>query len=226
MLDSRLIDGRSRIARPPDGSCIILDSPRPPKPEWVPTPESFERLLLWLSPDRERAGETYEQIRIKLIKRFRQLEGSDPEFLTDQTINRVMQKLPQILAEWKGDPAAYFFSVAFYIHQEDRRKHLLLPLPLLDLPDPNQSKPPDLLDDQEDDDLLECCLKECLEKQAQHKREMIVEYYRGDRNEKIRRRKELAAKQNIKLPNLRLKAQRVRSDLKKCILDCMKRKQH
>lgn len=183
-------------------------------------------MLLWLAPDRERAGGKYEEIRVKLIKRFRQLESSDPESLTDQTINRVMQKLPQILAEWKGEPAAYFFSVAFYVYQEHRRKPLLLPLPALDLVDPNQTGTSFMIDAQEEAGLLDACLTECLERQAKDKREMILEYYSGERDEKIRRRKELAAKQGIKLPNLRLKAQRVRSDLKQCILDCMKRKEN
>lgn len=203
-----------------------MDSPPPPKPEWVPTPESFERMLLWLDPERERAGEKYEEIRARLIKRFRQKECSHAEDLTDDTFDRVMQKLPQIIAMWEGEPAAYFFSVAFYVYLEDRRKPLPAPLPPIDFPDPNQPNPPPMIDDQDDDELLDACLRECLEKQAPEKREMIVEYYRGERDEKIRRRKELAAKHNIKLPNLRLKARRVRSDLKKCITDCIKRKEH
>jgi len=38
------------------------------KKEWVLTQEAFDRLLGWLDPDRESAGEKYEAIRLRLIK--------------------------------------------------------------------------------------------------------------------------------------------------------------
>jgi hypothetical protein len=40
---------------------------------------------------------------------------------------------------------------------------------------------------------------------------------------KIGLRKELAEQLGVKLPNLRLQAQRVRADLKKCMLECIER---
>lgn len=200
-----------------------MDSPHLPKTKWLPTPEFFNRMLLWLDVDHERAGVKYEEIRTKLISRFRQLGSTDPEHLADETTDRVMQKLPQILADWKGEPVAYFFSVAFYVHQEHRRRPLLLPLPPVDFSNPSHSEPAQLLDDQDVDELLDECLKQCLDQQTKDKREMILQYYLGERDEKIRRRKELAAKHHIKLPNLRLKAQRVRTDLKKCVVECMNR---
>jgi len=53
---------------------------------------------------------------------------------------------------------------------------------------------------------------------------MILTYYKGERQVKIKLRKELADRLGIKLANLRLKAQKVRAELKKCILDCLERK--
>jgi hypothetical protein len=53
---------------------------------------------------------------------------------------------------------------------------------------------------------------------------MIRQYYYGDGPDKIKIRKELAERLGIRLSNLRLKAQRLRATLKKCILECMERK--
>jgi hypothetical protein len=44
-----------------------MDDAIPPTEKWVLTREAFERLLAWLDPDRERAGQKYEKIRQKLV---------------------------------------------------------------------------------------------------------------------------------------------------------------
>ena len=71
--------------------------------------------------------------------------------------------------------------------------------------------------------LLDSCLKHCLEQMDDKNRDMILEYYRGERQVKIQSRKALAKRLGIELANLRLRAQRARLALKKCILDCMER---
>lgn len=76
------------------------------------TQESFDKLLAWLHPDREQAGQRYEDIRRKLIKLFLSRGCNQPEELTDETINRVAQKIDKILEEYVGDPEYYFFAVA------------------------------------------------------------------------------------------------------------------
>src|SRR5262249_36046354 len=44
--------------------------PRRAKTHWTLTLEAFERLLRWLSPDRDAAGRKYEQIRTKMVRFF------------------------------------------------------------------------------------------------------------------------------------------------------------
>jgi hypothetical protein len=63
-----------------------------------------------------------------------------------------------------------------------------------------------------------------MEKLSPTNQVLISDYYQGERQEKIQRRKELAERLGITLALLRLKAQRVRASLKKCILECMGRK--
>jgi hypothetical protein len=52
-------------------------------------------------------------------------------------------------------------------------------------------------------------------------REMILQYYRGEKQVKIRLRQELAHRLGIDLPLLRLRARHIRVKLKKCIVDCL-----
>jgi len=197
-----------------------VDDRPPPKRKWVLTQESFDALLSWLDPDRERAGKRYESIRLALTRRFRQLGGTEPEDLANQTIDRVAKKLPEIIQEYVGEPEPYFFSVAYYVYKE----HLKGPV-LLSLTSSNWGHS-SLLSEHDvfDKELLDFCLEHCMERLDQTNRDMIREYYQGERRDKIKTRNALAERLGIKLSNLRLRAQRVRTGLKKCIVDCMERK--
>jgi DNA-directed RNA polymerase specialized sigma24 family protein len=221
MLDNGLINRDSWVIRPSDGSRINLDEPPLLKQKWVLTPEAFDRLLSWLAPDREQAGERYEQIRSGLTRRFRQLGCAESEDLANVTIDRVAKKLPDIIATYEGDPTPYFFSVAYYVHMEYLKRPAVVPLDQTDPPPGDLRAPPQLFDD---DESMDTCLRRCLEKLTQRSREMILMYYNGERQMKIKLRKELADRLGIKLTNLRLRAQRVRAELKKCILACLEHK--
>jgi len=178
-------------------------------------------MLSWLNRDPNEAAKKYEEIRSALIKRFQQLHSrSEPEELANTTFDRVAKKLPKIIETYVGPPDPYFFSVAYYVYKEDLRKPIAMPLPDIDL---SAAPVPDV-EEEFEKDALYSCLQECMEELSQSNRLMIRDYYYGERQEKIRRRKELAERMGIKLSNLRLKAQRVRNALKKCIVECMKRK--
>jgi len=77
------------------------------KKDWLLTQEAFDNLLAWLDPDRERAGQKYEDIRFKLIRNFARRGCSIAEDLTDETINRVSRKALEIAQAYVGDPALY-----------------------------------------------------------------------------------------------------------------------
>lgn len=220
MLDSGLTVQGSQQIPETDGSRYILDDPPPPKEKWVLTQEAFDALLSWLSPDHERAAQKYEEIRHTLTRRFQQLGCAEPEELANETFDRVARKLPEIVETYQGDPAPYFFSVAFYVRKEHLRRPAFVPLPETELTVASLPRKPQLFDD---DELMDVCLRRCMEQLTERSREIISKYYRGERQVKIRLRKELAEQLGIKLPNLRLQAQRVRADLKKCILECIER---
>jgi RNA polymerase sigma factor (sigma-70 family) len=220
MLDSGFVNQSSqqRRTQPPDRSRIALDDPPSPT-KWILTPESFNRLLLWLNRDRDLAGEKYEEIRSGLIRRFRQLGRPDCEELANKTFDRVAKKLPAVIDKYVGEPEPYVFSIAYNIYREDLRKPIMLSLANYNFSQSTLPNPDEVIEK----DQLNDCLQECLRQLSESSRNLITLYYRGERWDKIRRRKELAELLGIKLTNLRLRAQRIRTTLKKCILDCMER---
>ena len=221
MLDSGFVNqgSQQRHTQPPDRSRIELDDP-PSRTKWTLTAESFDRLLLWLNPDRNLAGKKYEEIRLGLIRRFRQLGRPDSEELANKTFDRVAKKLPAVIDEYVGEPEPYVFTIAYNIYREDLRKPIMLSLANYNFSQSTLPNPDEVLEK----DQLNDCLQECLRQLSESNRNLITLYYRGERWDKIKRRKELAELLGIKLTNLRLRAQRIRTTLKNCILDCMERK--
>jgi hypothetical protein len=59
------------------------------------TPGIFDRLLEAPDSDRERAGQSYVQIRRKLVKFFEWHGSSCPDDLADRTIDRVCRKVEE-----------------------------------------------------------------------------------------------------------------------------------
>lgn len=220
MLDSGPVKQSSQPIRLSVGSRTTLDRPTPRKSKWVLTPESFDRLLLWLDEDRDRAAQRYASIYDDLIKRFRQYGVSEPEERANETMDRVARKLPTIISKYKGERDPYFFAIALYVYLEYRRRPIIMSLTTTDFPHPNLPSTEELFEKE----LLDACIEHCLEKLDAKNRDMIREYYHGDRKDKIRSRKALAGRLGIKLANLRLKAQRIRNELKSCMLDCIERK--
>jgi DNA-directed RNA polymerase specialized sigma24 family protein len=210
------------------GACETLDRSRrtledtpSAKKKWTLSADAFDGLLAWLDPDRELAGEKYERIRVGLIRGFQKHGCVLPEELADETINRVARRLPDIVETYVGEPVRYFYGVAHHVHMEYLRKPKAVSLTqtsllLKDLPVP--SYPPDDVEPEYE------CLKHCMEHLTPENREMILQYYQGERDIKIKLRKELAERLGMKLANLRLRAQRVRNMLKDCILHCLEQK--
>ena len=87
-------------------------------------PENFELLLSWLGPDRDRAGEKYEQIRRNLLDYFRRRDVPDPLSLTDEVLLRVTRKVNTVAEGFVGDPSAYFMAVARRVLAEFRRRQV------------------------------------------------------------------------------------------------------
>jgi DNA-directed RNA polymerase specialized sigma24 family protein len=179
------------------------------KRQWSLTQEAFDLLLSWLDPERERAGEKYEEIRARLIKVFSYRGCHTPEELADETINRVARKVDAVAESYDGDPALYFYGVAQMIHLEYSRRKPEVPPQVLSLADDTEHE--------------HQCLDECLDRLTEANRELILQYYTDESRRKINNRKELARRLGIGPNALRIRAHRVRDGLEKCIDTCMKK---
>ena len=176
--------------------------------DWTITKEAFDRLLLWLNPDPECAAETYERLRRKLILLFASRGKAFPEEMADDCFNRVMRKLPEIEAEYKGSPDAYFFGVARIVILEWDRKNRPIEIPPIEGIS------------QETEEYL-ACLDLCLDKLPDQSREVVTEYYQEEKRAKIDHRAALARRLNITANALRIRAHHIREQLERCVLECL-----
>jgi DNA-directed RNA polymerase specialized sigma24 family protein len=176
-------------------------------------PEDFDKLLSWLDPDRERAGEKYETIRHQLIKIFTWQCALDPEGLADETINRVMLKLPDIAKTYIGDPSLYFYAVARNILRESHKGVSRA-----------ESAMAYYSIDKEDDarqEQLYNCLDKCMLTLEKEKRELLLAYYETSTQQRIGSRNKLAAQLGVQPLVLREYVFKIKTTLEKCIKKCM-----
>jgi DNA-directed RNA polymerase specialized sigma24 family protein len=178
------------------------------KKNWVLTKEAFDALLAWLDPNREVAGQKYEDIRRRLVKIFSCRGCAEPEDLADETINRVTGKLPSVETDFVGDPSRYFYGVANKVHLEYRRRK------------PAPETPPPASYDEGIEKEFEC-LERCMQKLTEENRKLVIEYYQDERQAKIDHRKALAERLGIAINALRIRAFRIRASLQECVTNCL-----
>jgi DNA-directed RNA polymerase specialized sigma24 family protein len=137
---------------------------------------------------------------------------SDAEDLADETINRVMKKLPEIRDTYVGKPVKYFHGVGrFIIRETGRRKEVAVEEV------PGISTEPEVHSDEYD------CLVKCLRFLSRDKRELILDYYIYDGRDKIAEHRRMAGELGISEGALRGRAHHVRGNLEKCIQQCIER---
>jgi DNA-directed RNA polymerase specialized sigma24 family protein len=168
----------------------------------------FDRLLAWLDPSPERAGELYEQIRWRLIAILASRGCSIPEELADETIDRVARRVRDIEATYVGDKSLYFLGVMNNVHHEYLKRPKLTELA--------QAPEASAVNEQ-----TYVCLDKCVEKLTPHARAIIEQYYAADKRAKINLRKRIATALGISNGNLRLRALRIRAKLQTCIEQCL-----
>lgn len=175
------------------------------------THETFEILLGWLDSSREAAGRKYEVIRAGLIRIFVSKGFSDAENLADEVINRVAKRLPEIEADYVGEPARYFRGVARKIILEARRRKEIA----------TETLPENPCRLAEPSDEYECLLR-CLKFLPVEKRELILDYYQYEGKSKIENHRAMAEELCLSENALRVHAHRTKLRLEKCVLECVK----
>jgi DNA-directed RNA polymerase specialized sigma24 family protein len=201
------------------------------KKDWVVTQSAFDRLLAELDPERERAGEKYEQIRQNLLKFFqwRGCSFSAAEEYADRTIDRVARKVEEGAEIHAQNPYLYFHGIAINLLREHWKQVEKAQVEALDELSPAQTPTINPVAAQEaeetrvEQELRLECLSECVNGLPAEQREMIVEYHQGEGGAKIARRKALAERLRLPLNALRIRMHRLRGELEECISGCSKR---
>lgn len=183
---------------------------------WELTGEALESLLTLLDDDREQAAHKYEQIRRRLVQLFLWRGSRVPEELADETINRVARKLGEGLEIQSEDPYRYFCGVAHLVFKEllrrdQRQRRSLQEIRHHPMPEPATPDTEERL----------VCLERCLAKLERGDRELILQFYRGEKSRRISRRKDLAARLGISVNALRVRAHRLRAKLETCTAACL-----
>ena len=171
-----------------------------------------QALLEFLGTTESDLDHEYQRIRRKLVHFFVYRGCSDFEELADKTIFEVVKDCGKVAGSYVGDPMLWIYGVAKNVLRASRRTPPTMPL----MPDPD---PP------EEKEARDGCLRRCMEDRLDAPdREMIVQYYRGEKRKKIENRKRLALLLNTTENGLRLKAHRIRNGLRDCVSLCLKTK--
>jgi DNA-directed RNA polymerase specialized sigma24 family protein len=182
--------------------------------------EAFAALLARLDPDPDRAGEGYEDLRLRLVKFFQWRQARSPEDLADETIDRVSRRLQE-------DPAIQPQSWPAYVHgfarnvlreewkRQDAERDRAPAVPL--------TAPPAA--EAETSEHRLACLDRCLAQLSADNRSLILAYYELQRGAQIEHRRRVAEAHGLPLNALRLRVHRIRGRLEVCVRGCLARPQ-
>jgi DNA-directed RNA polymerase specialized sigma24 family protein len=193
-----------------------MDSPTTQPEKWTLTQEGLEVFLAHLDPDRDVAGEKYEEIRRKLMTFFRCNGFSNEQDPVDETIDRVIRRLGEIEVR---DLMPFLRGVARHVASETRKRSK--EVPLAEVPEPAFLSISTENTELETDHRLRC-LDQTVRCLTPDDRELVVEWYLYEKGQKIENKKKLAAARGVSLSTLRVQAFRARERLQKLVQDCLK----
>lgn len=181
-----------------------------------PTQEVFDQLLLCLNPDRERAGEEYELLRLKLLEYFRARSCQHADELVDETLNRLARKVAG--GEEIREMGRYCYGLARFVWKESLRDPKNKLDPIDDAPLPPVVTPDRLIEKER-----LACFQHCLQSLTVEERELMVSYWEHDEQPHSTVRRELAARLGISPVALRIRVSRIKNKFKACFANCLER---
>jgi DNA-directed RNA polymerase specialized sigma24 family protein len=181
---------------------------------------AFTRLLQWLDDGVDSGGETYLEMRRRLVSYFDRRNRPSADELADETLNRISRTLEKSGAIATRPPARYCFVVARFVLLEDFRNQYRH-TPFDEERGAASSTDADTLGgiggvlatQEQRLSGLDCCLQTLKPEQ----RELIVEYYRDARRDRIDGRRNLAKRLGISMNALGIRASRIRGALEACV---------
>jgi len=182
--------------------------------KWTLTQDAFDRLLVALGGDRDSGSEKYLEIRNNLTRFFEWRGCSFPEDHADETFNRIARKIDE--GEQIQNPAGYAMGVARLLLLEIIKSRQREQTALNEI-----GTASDVYVAADDGEDRLTCLRDCLQSLSPDNRELILQYYQGEKGEKIQNRKKLLERLGLPVNTLRMRALRLRERLQGCVENCL-----
>lgn len=186
----------------------------PARQKWTLTQEAFDKLLIALGGDRDSAAVKYLEIRTNLTRFFEWRGCSFPEDHADETINRIAKRVAE--GEEILNYSGYALGVARLLLLEINKGRQREQLALAEIGTASE-----VYEEPDDGEHRLVCLRSCLQTLTTDNRELILQYYQGEKGEKIQNRKKLMDRLGIPVNTLRMRALRLRERLQSCLEECL-----
>jgi DNA-directed RNA polymerase specialized sigma24 family protein len=181
--------------------------------------ENFDKLLDWLSHDRDEAGARFEQIRDGLIRYFRLKGCHEPESLADESMNRVIKRIDELDLMTGVSPATLFYGFANKVfleyYRSDKKRTVQLSEAFEHVSIGAAHVTADFAVD---------CLRECLNDLNMLDGKLIVDYYSKEKQAKFEIRRKMALQNDIAMGALHTRIHRIKGVLRPCVENCMNKK--
>ena len=182
--------------------------------KWTLTQEAFDKLLLTLDGDRDSGAKKYLEIRSNLTRFFEWRGCPFPEDHADETINRIAKRVAE--GEEILNYSGYAMGVARLLLLEINKGRQREQMALAEVGTASE-----VYEKPDDDESRLVCLRSCLQTLSTDNRELIIQYYQGEKGEKIKNRKKLMDRLSIPVNTLRMRALRLRERLQTCVEECL-----
>jgi DNA-directed RNA polymerase specialized sigma24 family protein len=184
--------------------------------KWTLTQEAFDKLLLAFGHgDREKGGDKYLEVRTNLMRFFEWRGCSFPEEHADEAINRIARKVAD--GEEIVNPSGYAIGVGRLVLLEIFKNRQREQSALAEM-----GQASEVYAGSDDGEERVICLRSCLQTLSSDNRELILQYYQGEKSEKIQNRKRLIERLGIPVNTLRMRTLRLRERLQHCVEECLK----
>lgn len=190
-------------------------NPTPPeKKKQVLTHEAFDKLLSFLDPDRDRAGEKYETLRLKLTRFFSFRACRAAEDRADEVFDRLTKKIAE--GEEIRNVSGYCLGIARLVWLETLRAPEARQVSLDDLP-----VIPFVAEDDAERKLRLACFNRCLRELPEADGALLVEYCSSEHGSKSEIRREIARRLQTPLNALRIRVHRIKAKFSECFDKCL-----
>ena len=189
------------------------------KKNWAITESALQRLLAWLDEGTDSGGQSFLEMRRRLVAFFDRKNCLNADELADETLNRVARRLEEEGTIESDAPAKYCYITARFVFMESLRAREKQAVPLDEVQE-NLALATDATEEKERREKLLECLEQCTDRLEAASREIIIRYYFGEERAKIENRRALAASLNITVNALSIRAFRIRDKLEACVGKC------